>query len=226
MTVACISRWAATKRGPSRGDCARGSGRGDACLLRSHDSSFPLLVRPLSLPHARNIMLTRNRSGEGRDDQSGQNLYENFAEATSGKGTVLPESGVNFAADVQNMEDEAAEEEAKDKEIKAEMVKDALRKRLGSTDGTRSAPSEAQLGGAMGVGVGGSGMGGVPGSAASDGDRKRRASRSRKMEVFTADDDEDEDEVEQGQDGTGPDGFSTPEGTQSMVSAERLQSSV
>ncbi|ORX41018.1 putative cytoplasm protein [Kockovaella imperatae] len=154
-------------------------------------------------------------SGEGRGDQSGQNLYENFAEATSGKGTVLPESGVNFAADVENMESEAAEEEAKDKEIKAELVKDALRKRLGSTDGTRSAPSEPQ------------GMG--PGEDARS-HKARRASRSRKMEVFTPEDDEDEDENEEEDEGEeiagGPGGFKTPEGTQSMISPQRLQKSV
>ena len=90
-------------------------------------------------------------SGEGRGDQTGHNLYENVAEATSGKGSVLPDSGVNFASDALDMEDEAALEEAKDKEVKAEMVKEALRKRMGNSadgpggkDGTRSAPSEAQ----------------------------------------------------------------------------------
>ena len=67
-------------------------------------------------------------------------------------------SGMNFNTDltVLDMEDEAAEEEAKDKEAKAGMVKEALRRRMGSNaeggiggmgggkDGTRSAPSEAQ----------------------------------------------------------------------------------
>ena len=82
-------------------------------------------------------------SGEGRGDETGSNLYENFAEATSGKGSVLPESGINFSSDVQNMETEAAAEEAKDKEMKAGLVKDALQRRLGSLDGTRSAPTGA-----------------------------------------------------------------------------------
>ncbi|KAK1923099.1 6-phosphofructo-2-kinase-domain-containing protein [Papiliotrema laurentii] len=84
-------------------------------------------------------------SGEGRGDDTGRNLYENFAEATSGKGSVLPDSGVNFASDVQNMETEAAEEEAKDKEYKADLARKALKSRIGSQDGTLSAPSGAQL---------------------------------------------------------------------------------
>ena len=62
----------------------------------------------------------------------------------------MPDSGVNFASDVQNMEDEAAEEEAKDKEIKADLARKALKQRIGSQDGygrdgTISAPSGAQL---------------------------------------------------------------------------------
>lgn len=84
-------------------------------------------------------------SGEGRDSDTGGNLYENFAEATLGKGSVLPDSGVNFANDVQNMESEAAEEEAKDKEIKAELAQKAMKRRMGSQDGTMSAPSGAGL---------------------------------------------------------------------------------
>lgn len=43
------------------------------------------------------------------------------------------------------MEDEAAEEEAKDKQLKAGLAKKALKKRMGSQDGTTSAPSGAQL---------------------------------------------------------------------------------
>lgn len=85
-------------------------------------------------------------SGEGRGDAEGQNLYENFAEGTSGKGSTLPpDSGVMFARETQNMEDEAAEEEAKDKEIQAGFVKDTLRKRMNSIggDGARSAPTLA-----------------------------------------------------------------------------------
>lgn len=85
-------------------------------------------------------------SGEGRGDSTGRNLYENFAEATSGKGTVLPDSGVNFAADVQNMESEAAEEQAKDQELKAGIAKTALRRRMSSKDdGARSAPTAGQI---------------------------------------------------------------------------------
>lgn len=62
-------------------------------------------------------------SGEGRGDAYGENLYENFAEATSGKGSVLPDSGVNFAADALNMEKEAEEEEGREKEKEKEMGK-------------------------------------------------------------------------------------------------------
>jgi 6-phosphofructo-2-kinase/fructose-2,6-biphosphatase 4 len=68
-------------------------------------------------------------SGEGRGDPSGQNLYENFAEATSGKGSVLPDSGVNFAVDAMNMEREAEEEEGRDKEERKEERKRKLRLR-------------------------------------------------------------------------------------------------
>ena len=83
-----------------------------------------------------------SRSGEGRGDEAGRNLYENFAESTSGSASSLPEYGVNFAIDALNMEAAAAEEEAKDKSIKADFVKEQLRRRLGEdiTDGTRSAP--------------------------------------------------------------------------------------
>lgn len=85
-------------------------------------------------------------SGEGRGDSSGQNLYENFAEATSGKGSVLPDSGVNFAADAMNMEREAQEEEGRDKQAKKEMVKRAMSLRgMGSEEGRRSAPQLDRL---------------------------------------------------------------------------------
>jgi 6-phosphofructo-2-kinase/fructose-2,6-biphosphatase 4 len=67
-------------------------------------------------------------SGEGRGDESGSNLYENFAEATLGKGTLIPEGAFTLDA-AENMENAAQEEEKKDKEIKA-----------GIGDGTRSAP--------------------------------------------------------------------------------------
>jgi hypothetical protein len=77
-------------------------------------------------------------SGEGRGDETG-NLYENFAEATSGKGGLIPEGAFTLDA-AENMETQAREEEAKDKEIKAVFVKSILKKRLGSMDGSRSAP--------------------------------------------------------------------------------------
>jgi 6-phosphofructo-2-kinase/fructose-2,6-biphosphatase 4 len=73
-------------------------------------------------------------------------LYENFAEATSGKGSVLPDSGVNFAADAMNMEREAQEEEGRDKQAKKEMVKRAMSLRgMGSEEGRRSAPQLDRL---------------------------------------------------------------------------------
>lgn len=72
----------------------------------------------------------------------GANLYENFAEATTGKGHVPAESGVNFTTDAMNMEREAWDEEKMEKERK---------KRLGGVDkikreggrGTASAPPES-----------------------------------------------------------------------------------
>ncbi len=80
------------------------------------------------------MLIPPPRSGEGRGDEGGHNLYENFAEATSGKGSVLPDSGVNFAADAENMEREAEEEEVKDKEAHEEK----------GSGGTRSAPPEIE----------------------------------------------------------------------------------
>ena len=54
---------------------------------------------------------------------------------------------MNFALDVLNMEAAAAEEEAKDKSIKADFVKKQLRRRLEGdlVDGTKSAPSEVVM---------------------------------------------------------------------------------
>jgi 6-phosphofructo-2-kinase/fructose-2,6-biphosphatase 4 len=78
-------------------------------------------------------------SGEGRGDKHGANLYENFAEATSGgvTGGILP----TFAGEAQNMEREAEAEEAMDKEAKADLVRAKLRSRMASgADGSQSAP--------------------------------------------------------------------------------------
>lgn len=77
-------------------------------------------------------------SGEGRGDSAGRNLYENFAEAASGIGGVLP----TFAGEAENIEREAEEEEAKDKQLKADLVRAKLKSRLesGTNDGWRSAP--------------------------------------------------------------------------------------
>lgn len=71
------------------------------------------LVSPSSPP-------LHHRSGEGRGDESGANLYENFAEATVGKGTVdmthvLPSGTTEF--------EEAAEaEENREKELAAQKL--------------------------------------------------------------------------------------------------------
>jgi 6-phosphofructo-2-kinase/fructose-2,6-biphosphatase 4 len=76
-------------------------------------------------------------SGEGRGDAAGHNLYENFAEATSGVGGSI----ASFAGETENIEREAEAEEQKDKEKKADNVRAKLRERLGSkTDGWMSAP--------------------------------------------------------------------------------------
>nr|ODN82461.1 6-phosphofructo-2-kinase/fructose-2,6-bisphosphatase [Cryptococcus depauperatus CBS 7841] len=72
-------------------------------------------------------------SGEGRGNAYGENLYENFAEATSGKGTVLPDSGVNFAADAISMEKEAVEEEGREREQRGEIEKEAAAQTVGGT---------------------------------------------------------------------------------------------
>ncbi|CAD6572793.1 MAG: hypothetical protein TREMPRED_000631 [Tremellales sp. Tagirdzhanova-0007] len=88
-------------------------------------------------------------SGEGRGDDTGQNHYENFAEATSGSGSILPEYGMNFATEAQNMEAAAVEEETKDKVEKADFVRKQLEERLveGIKDGTRSTPGAVQMAG-------------------------------------------------------------------------------
>lgn len=88
-------------------------------------------------------------SGEGRGDSTGQNLYENVAEATIGKrGTMQAEGGgstVNFAADAMNMEREAQDEEALEKSRKRDALKARIKARkqgLLKTGGTTSAPPE------------------------------------------------------------------------------------
>lgn len=66
-------------------------------------------------------VLTRNFnfwSGEGRGDESGANLYENFAEATMGKGVVHP-GGVQsrlLPSEATDMQEEAVAEEEVEKE--------------------------------------------------------------------------------------------------------------
>ncbi|AFR92746.2 6-phosphofructo-2-kinase/fructose-2,6-bisphosphatase [Cryptococcus neoformans C23] len=101
-------------------------------------------------------------SGEGRGDAYGENLYENFAEATSGKGSVLPDSGVNFAADALNMEKEAEEEEGREKEERGEKVMEAA-KAVGKIAEQAAANTAAGAGVANssgdGAGAGGVGQG-------------------------------------------------------------------
>lgn len=101
--------------------------------------------------------LTGGRSGEGRGDSSGKNLYENFAE--TGASAIFPPSEriINLADTMKNMESEAKEEEAKDKEIQAEIVrKTSLKKRMGMT-GMAAASSGGSGGGVDKEGGGGSG---------------------------------------------------------------------
>lgn len=73
--------------------------------------------------HHVGLVLTLNafayRSGEGRGDESGANLYENFAEATVGKGVVdmthvLPTGTTDY--------EEAAEAEERGEKEKAKGV--------------------------------------------------------------------------------------------------------
>ena len=86
------------------------------------------------LPRGEDRSLTTNRSGEGRGDSSGKNLYENFAETGASAIFPISENILNLADHTSNMENEAKEEEAKDKEIQAEIVrKTSLKKRMGMT---------------------------------------------------------------------------------------------
>lgn len=106
-------------------------------------------------------------SGEGRgDSQTGENLYENFAESTSGKMPINASgehrgsmSGANFAGDAMNIEKQAKKQEVIDKKKEDKIRREVLRKRTGSSgsatngadtpadgagsdaDGTRSAPA-------------------------------------------------------------------------------------
>lgn len=117
-------------------------------------------------------------SGEGRGDAYGENLYENFAEATSGKGSVLPDSGVNFAADALNMEKEAEEEEGREKEERGEKVMEAA-KAVGKIAEQAAANTAAGAGvansGGSGSGDGaGAGAGGVGQGARGPGKALRR----------------------------------------------------
>lgn len=95
-------------------------------------------------------------------------MYENFAEATSGKGSVLPDSGVNFAADALNMEKEAEEEEGREKEKekgrggggREAMIEAAMAVgKISEQAAANSAAAAAADGGSGGVGQGARGPG-------------------------------------------------------------------
>lgn len=76
-------------------------------------------------------------SGEGRGNASGQNLYENFAEST-----LFQKDTMVFSGETQDMLQAAADEEVLDKQAEAgERERERLRRRVGSSDGTRSAPT-------------------------------------------------------------------------------------
>lgn len=92
---------------------------------------------------ATRLSLTSSRSGEGRGDSTGKNLYENFAETGASAIFPISEKILNLADHTQNMENEAKEEEAKDKEIQAEIVrKTSLKKRMGMTGMSSGTPTE------------------------------------------------------------------------------------
>ena len=95
---------------------------------------FWYVIFHFPLTRRRSVTLTTNRSGEGRGDSSGKNLYENFAETGASAIFPISEKILNLADHTSNMENEAKEEEAKDKEIQAEIVrKTSLKKRMGMT---------------------------------------------------------------------------------------------
>lgn len=117
------------------------------------------------------------RSGEGRGDSSGKNLYENFAETGASAIFPISEKILNLADHTSNMENEAKEEEAKDKEIKAEIVrKTSLKKRMGMT-GMASASGSAS------ASADGSAVGGVKkdGSSGNGGARAAAAAAERQL---------------------------------------------
>ncbi|EAL23054.1 hypothetical protein CNBA5790 [Cryptococcus deneoformans B-3501A] len=127
-------------------------------------------------------------SGEGRGDAYGGNLYENFAEATSGKGSVLPDSGVNFAADALNMEKEAQEEEGREKEERGEKVIEAA-KAVGKI-AEQAAANTAAGAGAHGSSGGDGTAGGVGQGARGPGKALRRWGSERGKEENKSKDDE------------------------------------
>ncbi|AAW41133.1 cytoplasm protein, putative [Cryptococcus deneoformans JEC21] len=125
-------------------------------------------------------------SGEGRGDAYGGNLYENFAEATSGKGSVLPDSGVNFAADALNMEKEAQEEEGREKEERGEKMMEAA-KAVGKI-AEQAAANTAAGAGAHGSSGGDGTAGGVGQGARGPGKALRRWGSERGKEENKKDD--------------------------------------
>ncbi|KAE8541354.1 hypothetical protein D1P53_002713 [Cryptococcus gattii VGV] len=113
-------------------------------------------------------------SGEGRGDAYGENLYENFAEATSGKGSVLPDSGVNFAADALNMEKEAEEEEGREKEKEKEKGKGGREAMMEAAMAVGKISEQAAANSAAAAAAEGGGGGGVGQGARGPGKALRR----------------------------------------------------
>ena len=138
-------------------------------------------------------------SGEGRGDAYGGNLYENFAEATSGKGSVLPDSGVNFAADALNMEKEAQEEEGREKEERGEKMREAA-KAVGKI-AEQAAANTAAGAGAHGSSGGDGTAGGVGQGARGPGKALRRwgseRGKGRGLPGLSELNETDDDEVEE-----------------------------
>jgi 6-phosphofructo-2-kinase/fructose-2,6-biphosphatase 4 len=64
------------------------------------------------------------RSGEGRSDATGAKSYENFAEATVGKGSVMMKNVIPKEA--TDMQQQAAQEEASEKKERGEGGRAAL----------------------------------------------------------------------------------------------------
>jgi len=65
-----------------------------------------------------------DRSGEGRSDATGAKSYENFAEATVGKGSVMMKDVIPKVA--TDMQQQAAQEEASEKKERGDGARAAF----------------------------------------------------------------------------------------------------